>query len=403
MKLARTEQALIEAEKEIDRQRCAAAEAAAEAEIPEGAKALIAAVSKVDLPAFWDADPVLWFRQCESAFRRAGTVSSGVKFDHVVGKLPNAVSLSCRSLLLSIHFEDKDTFERLKEHLCKNYSKSKWQQGYSLLDHHSLGDHLPSQLLQDMLALLPDKEAECVLFQCLFLKRLPTSMSDALMAAGLENIEDMAAMADRLHDKPAAAQPPCCTHVSAIDSRQRKFNRSSRSPNRSGRSPDRCAATPRLGKDKKDFTSFFAAGRPASQWVKGADKTWCPDAICSDQVAKSAGKTKNVVCTGTGTGTSTVPQSMLRKQNPGSPWAAAAHSGHAFDPMGARLGPVKRVRFSCGNTIIPQVFNPSPPTFKPHPDPDLLSVSGRPRRVRRSPDRLGISVDPLGSPLGGEL
>jgi hypothetical protein len=127
------------------------------------------------------------------------------------------------------------------------------------------------------------------------------------------------------------------------------------------------------------------------------------DTICSDRAAKSAGKTKNVACTGTGSGTSIVPQLMLRKQNQGSPRAAAGHSGPAFDPMGARWGPVKRVRFSCGNTIIPQVFNPSPPIFKPHPDPDLISVSGRPRRVRRSPDRLGISVDPLGSPLGGEL
>jgi hypothetical protein len=277
--LARTEQALLEAEKEIDRQRRAAA---AEAEIPERAKALIAAVSKVDLPAFWDADRVLWFRQCESAFRRARTVSSGVKFDHVVGKLPNAVSLSCRSLLLSINFKDKDAYERLKKHLCKNYSKSKWQQGYALLDHPGLGDRRPSQLLQDMRALLPEKEAEGVLFQCLFLKRLPTPMSEAIMAAGLENIEDMAAMADRLHDKPAAAgvsavtaQPPCCSHVSAIDSRQRKFNPSGRSPNRSGRSPDRRAATPGPGKDKKDFSAFVAAGRPANQWVKGADKNWC--------------------------------------------------------------------------------------------------------------------------------
>ena len=282
--LARTEQALQEAEKEIDRQRRAAAEAAAAAEesIPEGAKALIAAVSKVDLPAFWEADPVLWFRQCESAFRRAGTVSSGVKFDHVVGKLPNAVSLSCRSLLLSINFEDKDAYERLKDHLCKNYSKSKWQQGYALLDHAGLGDRRPSQLLQDMRALLPEKEVEGVLFQCLFLKRLPTSMSDAVMAAGLDNIEDMAAMADRLHDKPAAAgvsavipASPCCSHVSAIDSKQKKFNRSGRSPNRSGRSPDRRAATPGPGKEKKDFSAFVAAGRPTSQWVKGADKNWC--------------------------------------------------------------------------------------------------------------------------------
>jgi hypothetical protein len=127
------------------------------------------------------------------------------------------------------------------------------------------------------------------------------------------------------------------------------------------------------------------------------------DAICSDRAAKPAGKTKNVACAGTGTGISTIPQSMLRKQNRGSPRAAASHSGPAFDPMGARLGSAKRVRFSCGNTIIPQVFNPSPPNFKPHPDPDPISVSGRPCRVRRSPNRLGISVDPLGSPLGGEL
>jgi hypothetical protein len=70
-------------------------------EKPDGVEAFIAAVSKVDIPSFWEADPVLWFHQCETAFRRANTTSSGVKFDHIVGKLPNAVSLSCRSLLLS--------------------------------------------------------------------------------------------------------------------------------------------------------------------------------------------------------------------------------------------------------------------------------------------------------------
>jgi hypothetical protein len=133
--LEEAQRALREAEKEIDRQRKEAA-----AETPEDARALIAAISKVDLPAFWEADPVLWFRQCESAFRRSGQVSQGVKFDHVVGKLPNAVSLSCRSLLLSINFEDKDCYDRLKDHLCKNFGKSKWQQGYALLDCANLGD-----------------------------------------------------------------------------------------------------------------------------------------------------------------------------------------------------------------------------------------------------------------------
>jgi hypothetical protein len=73
--LARTEQALLEAEKEIDRQRKAAADAAAEENIPEGAKALIAAVSKVDLPAFWDADPVLWFSAAPGPFPQGSSLT----------------------------------------------------------------------------------------------------------------------------------------------------------------------------------------------------------------------------------------------------------------------------------------------------------------------------------------
>jgi hypothetical protein len=240
-------------------------------ERPEGMDAFIAAVSKVDIPSFWEADPVLWFRQCELAFRRANTTSSGVKFDHIVGKLPNAVSLSCRSLLLSINFEDKDAYERLKAHLCKNFGKSKWQMGYALLDSPGLGDRRPTQLLQDLRALLPVGEAEGTLFQCVFLKRLPAAMSDAILAANLEDIEAMAEMAD--------------THVSAIDSQQRKFNRSGRSPERSAQSPVRRAATPDRrggrggrggsGSGKTGFRKFLEQNRPKSQWVPEAKNSWC--------------------------------------------------------------------------------------------------------------------------------
>ena len=250
----------------------------AKEERPEGLDTFIAAVSKVEIPSFWEADPVLWFRQCESAFRRSNTTASGVKFDHIVGKLPNAVSLSCRSLLLSINFEDKDAYERLKAHLCKNFGKSKWQLGYALLDSPGLGDRRPSQLLQDLRALLPPEEVEGTLFQCIFLKKLPSAMSDAIMAADLDNIEAMADMADRLHDKPAAptvaAVTPCCSHVSAIDSQQRKNNRAGRSPNRS--SPSRRTATPgRKTGAAGSFASFCENNGPVKSWTAGAKKSWC--------------------------------------------------------------------------------------------------------------------------------
>jgi hypothetical protein len=110
-------------------------------------------------------------------------------------------------------------------------------------------------------------------------------MADAIMAAGLENIEEMAAMADCLFDRPAAAavstvsaKHTCCGQdVSAIDSQQRRNNnrgrgRNARSPNhRAARSLDRCAATPgaRMPWDE------FKKNRPASVWVKGAKPDWC--------------------------------------------------------------------------------------------------------------------------------
>jgi hypothetical protein len=82
----------------------------------------------------------------------------------------------------------------------------------------------------------------------------------------------MAAMADHLHDKPAAAgvsalaaQPPCCTHVSAIDSNQRKFNRSGRS--RTALAALRTAAQPRRDPEKTKRISpplSPPGGQPAS-------------------------------------------------------------------------------------------------------------------------------------------
>ncbi len=97
------------------------------------------------------------------------------------------------------------------------------------------------------------------------------------MAADLDNIEAMADMADRLHDKPStptvAAVAPCCSHVSAIDSQQRKNNRSGRSPTRS--SPSRRTATPGRKGAAGSFANFCENNGPARSWTPGAKKSWC--------------------------------------------------------------------------------------------------------------------------------
>ncbi len=65
-KLAAKKAELESIQRELERGHNSAKE-----ERPEGVDAFIALVSKVEIPSFWEADPVLWFRPCKSAFRRA--------------------------------------------------------------------------------------------------------------------------------------------------------------------------------------------------------------------------------------------------------------------------------------------------------------------------------------------
>jgi transposase InsO family protein len=88
-------------------------------------------------------------------------------------------------------------------------------------------------------------------------------------------------------------------------------------------------------------------------------------------------------------------QPTLRKKQTGGPRAVAAHSSPALPTqMGERTGIIKSVSFSCKIQIIPQVFQDTPPAKLRNPDPYLGSGSSRPSRIRKQPERYGISRDP---------
>jgi len=90
-------------------------------------------------------------------------------------KLPEAVVVSVRNLVASIQPTNTGAYERLKDCLTASYSKSKWQQVFSLLKHPELGDRRPSQMMNEMLALLPDGDnGDSTIFLGLFLLHLPS-------------------------------------------------------------------------------------------------------------------------------------------------------------------------------------------------------------------------------------
>lgn len=152
----------------------------------------------VKLPEFWQDEPVIWFEQAEAQFRRGGVTDERSMADHLLVALPPSILRSIRDILQER--ADDSIYRRLKKRLLGRFAPSKWQLVFSVLDHPGLGDMKPSQLLDGMLALLPVGEPPGLLFQGLFLRRLPAELRDHLAAKDFPTIRDMAAVADKLWD-----------------------------------------------------------------------------------------------------------------------------------------------------------------------------------------------------------
>jgi len=91
-----------------------------------------------------------------------------------------------------------------------------WDLTTCLLHYRELGDMLPSQLMDEMLAILPEGEVPGLLFKTIFLNRLPADVRAHMQRAGcLQPCRELAAAADeiwRARNQPTpakvAALPP---------------------------------------------------------------------------------------------------------------------------------------------------------------------------------------------------
>jgi len=185
------------------------------------------------MPDFWVGDPDMWFVQAEMSFDVSRINRSYTKYQHIVSKLPEAVMLSCRSLVGEINPGTEDAYEQLRDHLTTAFGKTRWQRAFAILDHPDLGDRRPSAMMTQMLALLPHGTAPELLFFAHFMRRLPASMRDQLAAANHKTAAAMAEHADCIWDARAAKDS-----VSVVtDSVDAVSGRSS--PQNRRRSPDR--------------------------------------------------------------------------------------------------------------------------------------------------------------------
>lgn len=204
----------------------------------------------IKLPPFWTEEPELWFVQAEAQFqlRSPPITTQKTRFWNVVGKIPAAVSREVKTLLQNPNWET--AYDDLKEALIQRYTPSKWQKAEALINHPGIGDSRPTALWNSMMAQLPDGEPPGVIFQALFLARLPTDIRTHLVAQTYKSPKEMADHADRLWDSRHSST--VATVAAEMDHLEtagifKVYNRRDSSPTRPHRSqtPGRPTPAPR--------------------------------------------------------------------------------------------------------------------------------------------------------------
>ena len=187
------------------------------------------------LPEFWAANPRMWFKQAEAAFRRSNINNSYIKYDYVLMKLPTEVLDTVVDIVNEVEDNTPDAYERLRDRLIGDYGLTQWQRAARIVDFPGLGDGRPSALMSAMLALLPPGEKAGVLFQYHFMRHMPSDIRSHLAAKTFDSAREMASHADLLWDANGAGKLVNALTSSSGNSRSSSPARGRRqSPGRAG-------------------------------------------------------------------------------------------------------------------------------------------------------------------------
>ena len=147
----------------------------------------------VRLPDFWQNDPEPWFQHAEAQFFLRGISTDDTKYFHVVAALDSATTRKLMGLLRDPPAAGK--YAALKKALLQLYQLSDIERADRLLSLSGLGDSKPSELMEDMLALLGSGDAS-FLFTHLFLRQLPPQVRTALANSPLISTKDYRGLAE---------------------------------------------------------------------------------------------------------------------------------------------------------------------------------------------------------------
>lgn len=162
------------------------------------------------LPTFWASHPQVWFQQAEAQFTIRSITADPTKYAYIVAALDQDTAGRLLDLLRAPPTENKYT--AIKTRLMKTFGLTRRVRANRLLQMGDLGDRPPSVLMDEMLALL-DGHAPCMLFEQLFLNRMPDAIRLQLADADFTDPRKVAERADELWQSMSSNDGPTIHRV----------------------------------------------------------------------------------------------------------------------------------------------------------------------------------------------
>jgi hypothetical protein len=151
--------------------------------------------SAIKLPSFWCEQPTVWFNHIEALFFLKKITDDSAKYYHVVASLDQATATRLMDTLSNPPRNGK--YDGLKTRLEKTYGLTRRDRASRLLHIRGLGDRKPSELMDEMLALLAGHEL-CLLFEEIFLEKMPEDIRIQLVNEDFTNPRQVAELADKM-------------------------------------------------------------------------------------------------------------------------------------------------------------------------------------------------------------
>jgi len=152
----------------------------------------------IKLPTFWTTQPDVWFQQAEAQFHIRKITDDVTKYYYVISALSQEAAGRIRNLLDVP--PDSQKYQAIKTRLLSVYGLTRRERAARILQDQSLGDRKPSEVMDEMLALLGPHATSppCMLFEHAFLQVLPAEVRIQLANIPFDDPRGFAEVADSL-------------------------------------------------------------------------------------------------------------------------------------------------------------------------------------------------------------